>query len=305
MLNIRKTQSGNYVSGEGLLTELEVIEGISKSGKDYVRVNASIKVDQEIDGKVVENIVNWGAFTMKFKTDNSPNPNYTRLVDYKNKLIPLASAETANEASRVKFTGNLAENVYVNRATGLLNDKHFNVEGRYLNIVAPTRAEKDSALFELKNVIVGKEPKRETNKDGEETGRVVTEVILIGWNGKAEVIPIVATTPEAVNFVEQNWSKGDTVNISGIINCSMDKESWLEPQDFGDPIERTRTISRKELVMNRASKPLDESKSYDSNEIKEVLLERNARNEALIADSKKSKPAPPVKKTTGSEDLDW
>ena len=40
MLDIRKTQTENYVEGEGILTELKIDEGTSKKGNDYIRLNA-------------------------------------------------------------------------------------------------------------------------------------------------------------------------------------------------------------------------------------------------------------------------
>lgn len=307
MLDIRKKQTENYVTGEGILTELNISEGTSKKRNDYIRLNASIKVDQEIDGKVVENVIDFRMFSMKLKADNSTNSNYERIASYKDKLIPLASVEDVKDASRVKFSGSLVENAYVNKTTGLLVDKIFEVEGKFLNVVSKTPNSKDSANFELHSAIVGKDPTRETDKEGNETGRVKVDIILIGWKGKANVIQVVANSPEAANFVEQNWSKGDSVNLTGIINCGSAVETWYEEQDFGEPIERNRTIRRRELVLCGASRPLDEKKSYDSNEIKEVLLERTARNDNLIAESKK-KPAPtpqPTPTSGGSEDFDW
>ena len=310
MLDIRKTQTENYVEGEGILTELKIDEGTSKKGNDYIRLNASIKVDQEINGKFVENVIDCRMFSMKLKSDGSVNSNYDRIASYKDKLIPLASVENPKDASRVKFTGSLAENVYVSRSTGLLMDKNFEVDGKFINVVSnASNAKEDSAKFTLRNAIVGKNPTRETDKEGNETGRVKIDIIIIGWKGKANVLQFVTNTPEAANFVEQNWSKGDSVNLTGVINCGSTVETYYEEQDFGEPIERNRTIRRRELVLCGASRPLDEKKSYDSNEIKEVLLERTAANDNLIAESKK-KPAPTPKPASaptagGSEDFDW
>ena len=55
MLNIKETESKNNVSVCGILKELDIEEKTTGDGRDYVSCKATIKVDQEINGLMVEN----------------------------------------------------------------------------------------------------------------------------------------------------------------------------------------------------------------------------------------------------------
>jgi hypothetical protein len=73
MLDIKKVQSTNRVTIMGTLNELNIEEKVSGEGKEYVQGTASIKVDQEIGGKHVENIIPIRMFSMRLKKDGGKN----------------------------------------------------------------------------------------------------------------------------------------------------------------------------------------------------------------------------------------
>ena len=95
----------------------------------------------------------------------------------------------------------------------------------------------------------------------------------------------------AVNFIENNWEDGDTVSLNGAISFNQATKVWYEEQGFGAPVKRTKTETRKELIiLGGCPSGLEEAYSYDANDIKNALAERQARVEELK--NKAKKPAP-------------
>ena len=90
------------------------------------------------------------------------------------------------------------------------------------------------------------------------------------------MIELIAEKPEAVNHIKNNWEKGDTVTLAGIVNMTYEVKTWMEEQGFGEPIERRKTVSKKELIITSGSPSgLDEDYSYDNDAIKIALEESN------------------------------
>ena len=129
--------------------------------------------------------------------------------------------------------------------------------------------------------------KDELDKDGEETGRLIIKFLVVGYLGKVDMIELIAEKPEAVNHIKNNWEKGDTVTLAGIVNMTYEVKTWMEEQGFGAPIERRKTVSKKELIITSGSPSgLDEDYSYDNDAIKIALEERAGRIEKLKNDAK-------------------
>lgn len=287
MLDIKKVQSTNRVTITGILSELSIEEKITSDGRGYVQGLAKIKVDQEIGGKVVENEIPVRMFSMRKKKDGTNNAVYDGIVKMGEDFISLASAETPSQASKVSITsGQLQENNWVDKS-GVLKSG-FQIASNFMRTAKSE--DEQAAKFELSGVIGNITD--EMDKDGEETGRLIIKFIVIGYLGKAEVITLIAENPVAVNHIRTNWNKGDTVSLTGIVNMTYKVVTWTEEQGFGEPIKRSRTESKRELIINGGSPcGLDEELSYDSNSIKLALDERTARIEE-IKNKQTSKAAP-------------
>jgi len=269
--------SDNEIYISGMLNELEIIEGVSSAGKEYVRGTASIRVDQEINGVVTENIIPVRLFSMRKKTDGSLNKIYDRIIDYKENLISVAAADDESKASRVTISlGKIEENAWYDARTNIVRSG-FQISTNFIN--EARKGDPEKATFELSGVVGKMRP--ETNKDGEETGRIIVDFIVITWGGKANKIELIAQG-SAADFITTNWQAQDTVKVTGRINMSYKVETWMEEQGFGEPIERTRTVSKKELIITGGSPcGLEEALSYDADSIKQALARRKEEQDNL------------------------
>lgn len=278
MLNIKETESKNIVEVTGILNELEVTTGTSKkTNKDYVSATAKIRLDQDINGVVTENIIPVGFYANKLKNDGTENKMYKRILEYGQTLISATAAEDPSMASKVKISGaSLTENAYY-RQDGTLVEKNFAIRGSFINKQRDT--DEEGATFEVSGV-VGK-MLNEVDKDGQETGRLFVDFIIIGYNGVAHVIRMVAEGASKAH-IENNWNQGDTVNVNGKINMYSSIRIVKEEQGFGEPIERKIPEFRQELVIIGGSKyGLDEAYSYDSGDVKVAIDERAAYLKSL------------------------
>lgn len=276
MYDVSKLSTNDiYVSG--LLKELEIVEGQTTDGREYVRGTASVQVDQEIDGKMVENIIPVKMFSMKYKADKSPNQVYTRILGYKDQFTSAAAAEDESKASRVTISGaQVEENAWYDSRTDIVRSG-FQLSGNFINKQKDSDHEK--ATFNLSGVVGKIRP--EINRDGEETGRIIVDFIVITWGGKANKIELIAKG-SAADFISTNWNQQDTVNVTGRINMTHKTEEIEIEQGFGEPLVQTRTISCRELIITGGSPSgLEEALSYDADSIKQALAVRAANHEAL------------------------
>ena len=280
MLNFRESESTNSVMIAGILKELDITEAKSSEGKEYVSCKATVKVDQEVNGKMTENEIPVRMFAMRKKKDGTNNKLYDNIVGYKEKFTALAACPEDNPglASRVVInSGKINENIWVDANSGEVRNS-FQVNTNFLN--EPRGEFEQGATFELSGVVLNKT--RETNSNEEETGRLKVKFAVVGYKGRVDVLNLIAASDNAVNFIESNWEDGDTVNLTGAISYNQSTKTWLEEQGFGEPIKRTKTETRKELIILGGSEAgLEETYAYDADDIKTGLAERQSRVEEL------------------------
>lgn len=283
MLDIKKSESCNQVVVEGLLKELECEQRKTADGRDYVTATLLIKVDQECGGKLVSSEVPVKMFSMKLKKDKTENAIYANIIKLKEDLVSLAAAENPADASRVSITsGKLKENSYVDKTTGALRTT-FQIE---TNFVKKGRAdETDKATFELTGVVCA--INREVDREEQETGRLRVNLVVVGYNGVANVLEFFVESPKAVEWIESKWQDGDTVRVAGYINMSYKRIEYTEDLGFGEPIKKFRTESKRELIIQSGTPTgLDEEQSYDKDDIKNALGERKAVRDKKLEESK-------------------
>lgn len=285
MLNIKEAQSTNVVEISGILSQFEIEQKKTADGRNYASAKATIKVDQEIGGKMVENEIPVKLFSMELKSDGKVSKIYTSILEMRDKFTSLAALpdDEKDKASKVVITsGQLKENIWVDPNSGQVR-AGFEIDSNFMNAPRQGAEFEPSARFELSGVIM--DTQRETDANQEETGRLKVKVAVVGWTGKdgvtrVDVIDLIAASDSAVNFIESNWEKGDTVNINGAISFNQSTKVWYEEQGFGEPIKRTKTQTRKELIILGGSPSgLEEEYSYDANDIKAGLAARAARVE--------------------------
>lgn len=298
MLNIKEVESTNVVEISGILKELDVEEKSTSDGRDYVSAKAIIKVDQEINGKAVANEIPVRAFSMRLKSDGKTvSKLYEGIAGWKDKFTSLAVCPEGEEhlASKVVITtGKLEENIWIDPQKGEAHST-FQISTNFMNEPRGDKFE-EGARFELSGVVLGKA--MEVDGNGDNTGRLKVQFGVIGYQGKINKVELIAATDNAVNFISENWEDGDTVNVSGAISINQSTKTWFEEQGFGEPIKRTKTVSRKELIILGGSPAgLEEECSYDGTDIKKALEERIAKTEELKSKAKTAKRAQAPKNT--------
>ncbi len=289
MLNIKEKQCTNSVDICGILSELNVEPKTATDGREFVTCEAKIKVDQDVNGKMTENEIPVQFYSMKYKkgTVEAGNPVvskvYTSICEFPTKFKSLASLpdEKKDEASKVVIQGgSLGETVFLDEATKQ-EKTGFRVSSNFLNATRSSNFDADgkfvqSARFELSGVVL--KTAREVDGNGEETGRLKVTLGVVGYQGRVDKFTLIAETPSCVDHIETNWQEGDTVNVYGAINFKSSVKTWKEELGFGEPIVRTKTETRKELIILGGSPSgLEEAYSYDSDDIKAGLLERKER----------------------------
>lgn len=285
MLDIRKVESKNECLISGILNELTIEEKTSKDGVQYVTGVARIRVDLNVNGQPVQNIIPIHMYAKRKKNDGGDNSLYDRIVGYKNTFTSAAAVDDISQASRIYCAGKtcqIKENAWVDRTKHAIVEKTFQISSNFLN--AGKIDSEDAARFEITGVVLSKIS--EVDSDGQETGRLLIDFGIIGFGGRINVIQLIATDNARLH-VENNWEKGDTVTAVGIINVSQETKKWKEELGFGEPVERQKTTSKKELLLTGGSScGNEESASYDSGDVKVVLSERKARFEELLEAAK-------------------
>lgn len=294
MLNIEKTQSANSVYVSGILNELDIVTGTTTDGREWIRGSASIKCDQDINGKNTECIVPIKMFSMRLKKDGEPNKIYDRILGYKDKLVSAAAADDINSASKITVTnGQLEENIWIDKSTNKPRSS-FQIVSNFLN--DKKDADKEGAIFKLSGVVLNDPMEAEEHdRNGDPTGRLVIKFGVIGYAGKIHVLDLIADG-SAKAHVEQNWSKGDTVKATGKVNITHKVVTIEEKQGFGESIETNRTISNRELIITGGSASgLEEDLSYDADSIKKALDIRKAEQDKLAENNTTAKASPKSK----------
>lgn len=293
MIDINIESNPNNVTIVGILNELDVVEGTTSDGRGYVRATAKIRADQEINGEVIENEIPVKMFSMRNKKDGSPNQVYDRIVGYKEAFISAGAAEDISQASQVSITAKVEENSYYDVKSKEIRTG-YQFTGSFLN--NKKKDDDEGAIFEIQGV-VGK-MKEEYDRDGNETGRLIISFIVIGYGGKANVIELVAEGSKK-EFISSHWEEGDTVIATGKVVSSYKTIVTYEEQGFGDPIKRTKTIGRRELLISGGSPSgASEEFSYSSDQIKLALQKRNSDLEEMK--EKTQNKATAKAKTSGS-----
>ena len=286
MLDIMTTESKNEVYVSGILNELDIVEGSTADGRDWIRGTANILVDQDINGKMTENIVPVKMFSMRFKKDGTtPNKLYDIINGYKTAFTSAAAVEDNSLATKVTVAqGKLQENIWIDSGTGKERST-FQIQSNFLNRKKDTDAE--GATFQLTGVVI--KMIEELDREESPTGRLLLKFGIISYGGKIEIVNLVAEG-NAKAHIEQNWQEGDTVKVAGKVSMTQKTIETEEEQGFGEPIKSTRTISSKELLITSGSAgSLEESLCYDADSVKKACVERLNRIEELKA--KQNKPA--------------
>lgn len=282
-------RGGNNFKIEGILSDINLEYGsFEKNGvtNKVIRGSYTLRVEQKICGENQTLEVPIYVFATEKKKSGDTNEAYANLEKMMNSYVSIA-AGGVEKADYIRVTG---ANIKMN--------EFFSQDGQFvsyprINSAFFRKVSKDDfkpeATFTITAVIDNITDKLDSEGVEYDPRQVKVDVILPQYGGTVDKISLEAKTPGVISGIESTWSRGDTVNIAGVVNFSSKTEITTVDQAFGDPVTKSRTINVNELIITGGSEPLDGEFAYDIADIKEALIEREKKIEAM---KNKEKPAP-------------
>ena len=273
-------QAENRVKIEGILAEIDIKPGsFNKNGQMMESIGGSItvKVTQKISGEEKELAIPVHMFASKLTNKGTPNPAYESIKKIADEYTSIAASETGEEgADRVRITNaSIRMNEYYSADGRLISFPRVNAS--FVNRISKSEC-KPEATYTAEFVVAAKN--EELDKNGEETGRYRIDAIIPQYGGRVDVVPMFAQSKGVIDAVSTYWEVGNTVKANGRLDFSATTETTLEEVDFGEPIEKTRTINRSDLIITGGSQePLEGEFAFDNAEIQNALAERKLRLE--------------------------
>lgn len=270
-------QSPNYVEVEGILTEVNLEDKMSGSGLPYVKGNVTIRVEEEINHVKVQNDVKVAIFAMKNSSKTGKvNLAYTQAQSLK-EMNPLSVVSDPAQATCIRVGGaSLTNNEFISKTDGRLvynpevTASFFSrVDRASLNphtkfdvtfVIASIADEVDNNNMPTQNLII----------------KGLVEQYAKEGTTNLQVINFIAKSPEAINYIRNNWEIGSTVNAKGKINFTVSTDETLEEVGFGEPSYRKTTTVVKEFVITAGSAGGVEP-AYTTEEVTQALKDRDAR----------------------------
>lgn len=273
-------QAENRCKIEGILAEIDIKPGsFNKNGQTMESIGGSIvvKVTQKISGEEKELAIPVHMFASKLTNRGTPNPAYESIRKIADEYVSIAASETGEAgADRIRITsGSVRMNEYYSQDGRLISFPRINASF----VTRINKADcKPEATYTAEFVVANKS--EELDRNGEPTGRYRIDAILPQYGGKVDVVPMFAQSAGVIDAISTYWNVGDTVRANGRLDFSATTETVIQEVDFGEPIEKTRTINRSDLIITGGSQePLEGDFAYDSAEIQDALAARKLRLE--------------------------
>lgn len=274
-------QAENRIKIEGILAEIDIKPGsFNKNGQTMESIGGSIlvKVTQKISGEEKELSIPVHMFASKLTNRGTPNPAYESIKKIADEYVSIAASENGEAgADRIRITsGSVRMNEYYSQDGRLISFPRVNASF----VTRINKADcKPEATYTAEFVVANKS--EELDRNGEPTGRYRIDAILPQYGGKVDVIPMYAQSAGVIDAISTYWNIGDTVKANGRLDFSATTETIIEEVDFGEPIEKTRTVNRSDLIITGGSQePLEGDFAFDNGEIQDALADRKNRLEA-------------------------
>ena len=273
-------QAENRVRIEGILAEIDIKPGtFNKNGQTMESIGGSItvKVTQKISGEEKELAIPIHMFASKLTNKGTPNPAYESIKRIADEYVSIAASENGEDgADRVRITNaSIRMNEYYSQDGRLVSFPRVNAS--FVQKINKSDC-KPEATYMTEFVVAQKY--EEIDRNGEDTGRYRIDAIIPQYGGRVDVVPMYAQSPGVIDAVKTYWEVGNTVKANGRLDFSATTETTIEEVDFGEPIEKTRTINRSDLIITGGSQePLEGDFAFDNDEIQNALAERKLRLE--------------------------
>lgn len=284
-------QATNDVCIEGILSQVNIHEDTSKrTGKHYVGGEVIVRVpleDRELEVPV-------RVFANDKTNDGRDNPAFANIKKILDMKSIAACDGNVEQADIIRFDrANIKENAFYGRGGNFVS--YPTVAGSFSSVVRKDEF-KPTASFD--NVIVVGGIKEEEDANGDLTGRLIVTGILPQFGGRVDKIDYIVESEAAIKHISNNWKKGDTVRVCGLVNFTYKMIVETQEMGFGEPEIKTSTRQVKELIIRSGSgQGFDADAAYDVDEVSEALQQRqaylselkaNVNNPANVAKEKKT-----------------
>lgn len=283
-------QAKNNATVVGLLNEKNLKLG-SKTRDDgtvneYINGDISVRTGEHEVHKI-------RFYAGKYTKAGAENNQYKGLVTIMNEAVSVADAKDNPDAvvDHVRVFGGIELNEYYGRDGNLASNQVVN--GRFVTrLDKPDDDRTPKAEFSLEGVVQSVSP--EYDREGEETGRAKLGLIVPGYGGKVEPMNFVVVE-EGSDYVQDTYSKGDTVEIVGkIVNEAVVSEKTIA-MGFGKDKVETTTSYKNELIIVSGTEPYDEDspQKFNVELIQPALQRREVYLEGLktASEQRANKPA--------------
>ncbi len=273
-------EADNQIVIEGILLENK-LEEKEVSKKDAITGELEIETSEGSTHTI-------RVFAYKLKQDGTESGLYKGLKTIMDEYKSVASVGREN-ADKVRINqGRLGVNEYYGQDGMLRSNPQLSTN--FINRIQANELEtyEPKAEFEVEIIVQG--VKEETNKDGDETGRIIVNGLVPIYGGKIVPIKFVVADEGAASYVTDNYEKGLTAKVFGDIVNHVEVTKTEVEVGFGKPQTKVTRKTTRELVITGGTPPYDEDnvKAYSVELIKKAMTEREVYLEELKNKTKKN-----------------
>lgn len=270
----------NTVDVVGRVKEVNLETGVTRNGKENIKGSVTVLVKESVDGEVRSHDIRVQVYSNKFKANGDINGLYSGYETVMNEYKSIADTGNEQEADLVHVQGELALNEYV----GQDGKRHSNnrVEARFFNRIDKDQAKKlrgPKAIVNIEGIVTNIKDK--LDGEGLPSGEKTLEAFNVNFFGKLRenskpIIPFDVVVPEDLaEPFEDLYDKHDTGKLTLKINnyaSEAQEDDVEEVSGFGNT-EELKKVKRSfvnNLELIGGSKPYQEPKAYDEEEIEEA-----------------------------------
>lgn len=292
-------EAKNQVKISGILSEnnLELSSYTNNQGQtmDCIRGNIKVRVKDEINGVPVISEIPVHVFANKLTKAGTESKTYKNLVDAMN-LVSIAACGNEEQADKIRITtARISMNAFISNNGTIVNQPRITTSLIY----KVTGDIKHSATFEIEAFLQNFDVAY--NKDGTECDprKLKLTTVVPKYNGLVDVVDLVAINPNAVDFIENNWTPGSTYACYGKISFTSKVETSLQELDFGEPIEKSYTSYVNEFVLTGGSEPLMDNMAFEPSAVNQALALRTQELQSKQQQTKVAKTPAPTSSNLG------
>ena len=253
-------QMTNRVTIQGTLMDNTIEIKVDSKGRRYLSGSVEVKVDNDY-------IVPVDTFAYELKNDGTKNGLYERLV----KVIEYPSARTVGLGAAPKITISNARvednSFYSERDARVVNN--WRISGSFMRLAANDA--KNINEYEVEGVIAS--IKEVTDRNGEPTDTYQIKLLNVGFGEKVNELTFTFDDPEAVKYINENYSVGDKVTLSGQVVYSQVERVVEKNLGFGEPVKQTFTNTVRLLKITAGTEA--EESDVAVKELQTIIVSQN------------------------------